>query len=284
MGRRVRHVDVITDMVHVFCVTFFAGDGRAYRVRMLRQDHAAFLQQFFRAGLFQRVAVPDVGVFNVHHGLGNHGARSQQERGKTGDDFRIRESGHKTQLGFFRSDLAFLDHFLQLQSRHYAAGIPALVYLAFKRMVIGRGFFWYRVERRLAELDMGIPGSQVADVSVAVGKNNIAFSGRQLLDGQVDMLVQHIAAHDGTNLVLIGLLHRFLGQVKIVGIGRRLVVVVDKAYGDYPGREEVSVPEKCGCKQQQRNQDLQQRTLCVSLLFHKRIRSWYVITLLLCPY
>ena len=88
----------------------------------------------------------------------------------------------------------------------------------------------------------------------------------------------------GAVFQIVGLLHRFLGQVKIIGVGRRFVIIVDEAHGDYPGREEVSVPKKCGCKQQQRNQDLQQRMLCVSLLFHKRIRSWYVITLLLCPY
>ena len=73
-----------------------------------------------------------------------------------------------------------------------------------------------------------------------------------------------------SSFVLIGLLHRFLGQVKIVGIGRRLVVVVDKAHGDYPGRKEMFVPEKSGCKKQQRDQDLQQRMLCVSLFFHQK--------------
>ena len=212
---------------------FFTGNRRADGVGVLRKHHTALVDQPLCCRLFLRIAAPGSRIAHAHHRLRHHRAHPQHECGVTRDDLGRRKGGHKADKSLVLRDQAVRDHLFDLHARGDAAHIAPLIGLALEAVIVGRHRFAAHVHvGRLTELDVRILLRQLHhQLAVAVEEQNVAALFGQLTDRLLDFLIQHVAAGENVHPVPVFLFHRVLRKREVVGIGRALIVVIEKADG-----------------------------------------------------
>ena len=201
---------------------------------MLADENAAVVDEAVGGFLFQSFVIPGAGEGHFHRDAGADAAGAKEEGGVAGLDFGIGESADIAHLRLFGSDVAVLDHFVELQTGGDTGEVTTLIDGG-KRVVEVAQTFGVRLhagagnELHFREILGG--GKSEGLVTEAVGDDEIAAGVNQLGGGIVASL----------RLGDVGLHHDLIvGKTELLGGSLRSVDEVEVVGGVFVMQEDES--------------------------------------------